>query len=56
MTELADHPSVASPYDLDDRYRTGTGPVLLTGVNSMYATCVQVTASEPSSPATRAAP
>ncbi len=41
MTELADHPSVASPYDLDDRYRTGTGPVLLTGVQAIARLLVE---------------
>ena len=41
MTELADHPSVASPYDLDDRYRPGTGPVLLTGVQAIARLLVE---------------
>ncbi|MFD1812670.1 indolepyruvate ferredoxin oxidoreductase family protein [Rhodococcus gannanensis] len=41
MTELADRPSVARPYDLDDRYRPGTGPVLLTGVQAIARLLVE---------------
>ncbi len=36
MTELADRPTTAvTPYDLDDRYRPGSGAVLLTGVQAI---------------------
>src|SRR6478735_4247882 len=40
MTELADRPvtptaALPAPYDLDDRYRSGSGPVLLTGVQAI---------------------
>ncbi|MFF0815178.1 indolepyruvate ferredoxin oxidoreductase family protein [Rhodococcus sp. NPDC003318] len=43
MTELADRPttSVATPYDLDDRYRPGTGPVLVTGVQAIARLLVE---------------
>ncbi|MGW0173891.1 indolepyruvate ferredoxin oxidoreductase family protein [Rhodococcus sp. NPDC003322] len=55
MTELADRPStsvdtgatvnagtsVATSYDLDDRYRPGAGPVLLTGVQAIARLLVE---------------
>ncbi|MFC7446848.1 indolepyruvate ferredoxin oxidoreductase family protein [Rhodococcus daqingensis] len=46
MTELADRPvtptaELPSPYDLDDRYRSGSGPVLLTGVQAIARQLVE---------------
>ncbi|GAA4473873.1 indolepyruvate ferredoxin oxidoreductase family protein [Rhodococcus olei] len=43
MTELADRPTTAvvTPYDLDDRYRPGAGPVLLTGVQAIARLLVE---------------
>ncbi len=35
MTELVSGVAQAKPYDLDDRYRSGSGPVLLTGVQAI---------------------
>ncbi|MGW4366892.1 indolepyruvate ferredoxin oxidoreductase family protein [Nocardia takedensis] len=35
MTELADRDLISTPYDLADRYRVGTGPVVLTGVQAI---------------------
>ncbi|MFD4294581.1 indolepyruvate ferredoxin oxidoreductase family protein [Rhodococcus sp. NPDC058505] len=49
MTELDDRPgtavtpgaAVATPYDLDDRYRPGSGPMLLTGVQAIARLLVE---------------
>ncbi|TQF74560.1 indolepyruvate ferredoxin oxidoreductase family protein [Rhodococcus spelaei] len=46
MTELADRPGTSvttatTPYDLHDRYRPGTGPVLLTGVQAIARLLVE---------------
>ena len=35
MTELVEREDQAQPYDLGDRYRSGAGPVLLTGVQAI---------------------
>lgn len=41
MTELADRPATAAAYDLEDRYRPGAGPVLLTGVQAIARLLVE---------------
>lgn len=41
MTELVEREDQAQPYDLGDRYRSGAGPVLLTGVQAIARQLVE---------------
>ncbi|MEU2126467.1 indolepyruvate ferredoxin oxidoreductase family protein [Nocardia niwae] len=41
MTELADRDLIAAPYDLADRYRVGSGTVVLTGVQAIARQLVE---------------
>ncbi|WP_054813592.1 indolepyruvate ferredoxin oxidoreductase family protein [Nocardia arizonensis] len=41
MTELADRELIRTPYDLADRYRVGSGPVVLTGVGAIARLLVE---------------
>ncbi|MBH0777058.1 indolepyruvate ferredoxin oxidoreductase family protein [Nocardia bovistercoris] len=41
MTELADRELIRTPYDLADRYRVGSGPVVLTGVQAIARQLVE---------------